>query len=249
MSGHNKWSSIKHKKAKEDAKKGKAFTKIIRMITVAARDGGGDPENNADLRTALDKANAVNMPKENIERAIKRGIGELEGVRYEASTLEGYGPNGVAIFVELLTDNRNRTIPAVRHTLNKFGGTLAEKGSVAWNFESKGMIMILRNKYEEDELMMTALECGAEDFITQDEYYIIYTDPKEFHKVKQKLEQQDIEIESAELTMIPKNTVNMNDNAQTVIKLINELEDNDDIQHVYANFEIDDEILERISDV
>ena len=168
MSGHNKWSSIKHKKAKEDAKKGKAFTKIIRMITVAARDGGGDPEKNADLRTALDKANAVNMPKENIERAIKRGIGELEGVRYEASTLEGYGPNGVALFVELLTDNRNRTIPAVRHTLGKFGGTLAAKGSVVWNFESKGMIMILRNKYDEDELMMTALECGAEDFITQD---------------------------------------------------------------------------------
>jgi YebC/PmpR family DNA-binding regulatory protein len=247
MSGHNKWSSIKHKKAKEDAKRGEIFTKIIREVIVAAREGGGDPELNPRLRSAIVKANSVNMPKDNIARAIKKGTGELEGVRYETVFYEGYGPGGVAILIEVLTDNKTRSVAAVRHVLSAHNGSLAEKGSVAWNFKKTGAIIIPQNNYDEDEIMLRALECGAEDFVSQDEYFIIYTDAKELNKVVTALEKENMRIESAQMDYVPQNTVPANQNAPQIIKLIGALEDLDDVQNVYANFQIDDEILEKLA--
>ncbi|MCK4359559.1 MAG: YebC/PmpR family DNA-binding transcriptional regulator [Candidatus Cloacimonetes bacterium] len=247
MSGHNKWASIKHKKAKEDAKRGKIFTKVIREIIVSARDGGGDPESNASLKNAIVRANAVNMPKDNIERAIKKGTGELEGVRYETVFYEGYGPGGVALYIQALTDNKTRSVAAIRHVFSVHNGSLAEKGSVAWNFKKTGSIMIPQNDYDEDEIMMKALDCGAEDFVAQDEFFIIYTDSKELNKVVTSLEKENIKIESAELDYIPQNTVPANDNASQIVKLVEALEDLDDVQNVYANFQIDDEILEKLT--
>lgn len=247
MSGHNKWASIKHKKAKEDAKRGKTFTKVIREIMVAAREGGGDPESNSSLKSAIVKANAVNMPKDNIERAIKKGTGELEGTRYETLFYEGYGPVGVALFIQVLTDNKARSVSAIRHVLSVNNGSLAEKGSVAWNFKKTGAIMVPQNDYDEDEIMMKALDCGAEDFVTQDEFFIIYTDAKELNQVVNALEKENIKIESAQLDYIPQNTVLANDKAAQIIKLVEALEDLDDVQNVYANFQIDDEILEKLT--
>ncbi len=247
MSGHNKWTSIKHKKAKEDAKRGKIFTKVIREIMVAAREGGGDLESNSSLKNAIVKANAVNMPKDNIERAIKKGTGELEGIRYETVFYEGYGPGGVALYIQTLTDNKTRSVAAIRHVFSVNNGSLAEKGSVAWNFKKTGAIMVPQNDYDEDEIMMKALDCGAEDFVTQDEFFIIYTDAKELNRVVNALDKENIKIESAQLDYIPQNTVLANDKAAQIIKLVEALEDLDDVQNVYANFQIDDEILEKLT--
>lgn len=247
MSGHNKWSSIKHKKAKEDAKRGKVFTKIIREIIVTARDGGGDPDLNPALRNAVNKATSGNMPKDNIERAIKKGTGELEGVNYEHIMYEGYAPGGVAMLIEAVTDNKQRTVAEVRHILSKHNGSLAEKGSVSWNFTQSGTILVAKEELDEDEFMMIALDAGAEDFSQEDEFFIITTNSKELYNVVHGLEKQGIKIDSADLEYVPQNTVPANDNASQVIKLIEALEELDDVQNVYANFQIDDDILEQVA--
>lgn len=247
MSGHNKWSSIKHKKAKEDAKRGKVFTKIIREIIVSARDGGGDPDLNPALRNAVNKATSGNMPKDNIERAIKKGTGELEGVNYEHIMYEGYAPGGVAMLIEAVTDNKQRTVAEVRHILSKHNGSLAEKGSVSWNFTQSGTILVAKEELDEDEFMMIALDAGAEDFSQEDEFFIITTNSKELYNVVHGLEKQRIKIDSADLEYVPQNTVPANDNASQVIKLIEALEELDDVQNVYANFQIDDDILEQVA--
>ncbi len=249
MSGHSKWSTIKHKKAAQDAKRGKIFTKLIKEITVAARLGGGDPAANPRLRAAIEAAKAQNMPKNNIERAIKKGTGELEGVSYEEVTYEGYGPGGVAVLVETITDNRQRTVAEVRHIFAKRGGSMGEPGSVAWIFEKKGLIVIEKSKVDEDTLMDVALEAGAEDIQDSGTEWEIETRPENLEKVKKALEDADIEILSAEVSMVPSNTIDIQDEkqAEQLMKLMNALEDNDDVQHVYANFDIPDELLEKVA--
>ncbi len=249
MSGHSKWSTIKHKKAAQDAKRGKIFTKLIKEITVAARLGGGDPAANPRLRAAIDAAKAQNMPKNNIERAVKKGTGELEGVSYEEVTYEGYGPGGVAVLVETITDNRQRTVAEVRHIFAKRGGSMGEPGSVAWIFEKKGLIVIEKSKVDEDTLMDVALEAGAEDIQDSGTEWEIETRPENLEKVKKALEDADIEILSAEVSMVPSNTIDIQDEkqAEQLMKLMNALEDNDDVQHVYANFDIPDELLEKVA--
>ncbi len=249
MSGHSKWSTIKHKKAAQDAKRGKTFTKLIKEITVAARLGGGDPSANPRLRAAIDAAKASNMPKSNIERAIKKGTGELEGVSYEEVTYEGYGPGGVALLVETITDNRQRTVAEVRHILSKRGGNMGEPGSVAWIFEKKGLIVIDKSKVDEDTLMTIALEAGAEDIKDSDSEWEVETAPETLSDVKAAIEAAGIEILSSEVTMVPGNTVTVEDEkqAQQLLALMNALEENDDVQHVYANFDIPDEILEQVA--
>ncbi len=249
MAGHSRWHNIKNKKAKADAIKGKMFTKVIKEITVAARLGGGDPEANPRLRMAIEKAREVNMPSENIERAIKRGTGELEGVNYEEVRYEGYGPEGVAIIVEATTDNRNRTTAEVRHIFSKYGGNLGSSGCVSFLFEDKGVINVEKSKYTEEEILEKALEAGAEDVITEDQdYYEIRTSVQDFYKVKENLEKMGVEIAKAELTKIPTTTVKITneETATKLMKLLDALEDNDDVQKVYANFDIPEEILEKI---
>ncbi len=249
MAGHSKWAQIKHKKARVDARRGKIFNKIIREITVAARLGGGNPEFNPRLRMAIEKAKEVNMPQDNIERAIKRGTGELEGVTYEQAIYEGYGPGGVAILVIALTDNKNRTTGEVRHIFSKYGGNLAGAGSVAWQFEEKGVIYIDKDKADEDTVMEIAIDAGAEDIKTEGDTYEIITEPKEFEAVRKAFEEAGIEISSASLTMIPQNTVKLEGKkAEQVLKLIDALEDNDDVQNVYANFDISDEVLASLAE-
>ncbi len=249
MSGHSKWSTIKHKKAAQDAKRGKIFTKLIKEITVAARLGGGDPAANPRLRAAIEAAKAANMPKNNIERAIKKGTGELEGVAYEEVTYEGYGPGGVAVLVETITDNRQRTVAEVRHIFAKRGGNLGEPGSVAWIFEKKGLIIVEKDKVDEDTLMAAALEAEAEDIQDSGSEWEIETSPEELAKVKKALTDQGIEILSAKVTMVPSNIVKIDDEkkAQQLIALMNALEENDDVQNVYANFDIPDKILEKVT--
>ncbi|ACN99649.1 conserved hypothetical protein [Sulfurihydrogenibium azorense Az-Fu1] len=249
MAGHSKWHNIKNKKAKMDAIRGKIFTKVIKEITVAARLGGGDPEANPRLRMAIEKAKEVNMPSENIERAIKRGTGELEGVNYEEVRYEGYGPEGVAIIVEATTDNRNRTTAEVRHIFSKYGGNLGSSGCVSFLFEDKGVINVEKSKYSEEEILEKALEAGAEDVITDDEdYYEIRTSVQDFYKVKENLEKMGVEIARAELTKIPTTTVKITneETATKLMKLLDALEDNDDVQKVYANFDIPEELLQKI---
>ncbi|MDP8204155.1 MAG: YebC/PmpR family DNA-binding transcriptional regulator [Candidatus Tenebribacter mawsonii] len=248
MSGHSKWSSIKHKKGAADAKRGKIFTKLVKEIIVAAKEGGGDQEMNPRLRLAVSTAKGANMPNANIERAIKRGTGELEGVNYEHFTYEGYGHNGVAIIVETLTDNKQRTVADVRHIFSKYGGNLAENGSVSYMFDQKGLIVIPENDLDEDEVMMASLDAGAEDLIVEDGNYLIYTAYSDLHSVLKKLEEAEYNIEKAELTRIPQNTINADEVAEKLLKLIDLLEDCDDVQKVYANFEISDEIFERLSE-
>lgn len=248
MSGHSKWSSIKHKKGAADAKRGKLFTKLVKEISVAAREGGGDEENNPRLRLAVSNARNANMPNSNIEKAIKKGTGDLEGVNYESYNYEGYGVGGVAIFLEALTDNNNRTVSEIRHIFSSHEGHLAESGSVAWMFEKKGIIMIKKDDLDEDELMMTALDAGAEDFDTEDEYYIIYTEYSQLHNVHENIKDNGYDIEKAELTRIPKNTVDADDHAGNLLRLIEELEDNDDIQKVYANYNISDSIMKEFTE-
>jgi len=246
MSGHNKWSSIKHKKAREDAKRGKIFTKLIREITVAAREGGGDVEGNPRLRAAVQTAKTANMPADNIKRAIQRGTGELPGVSYEAISYEGYGPGGVAVMVEVLTDNRNRTTAEIRHLFSKHGGNLGENGCVAWVFTRKGLLRIPREGGpDEDRLMEAALEAGVDDLDTEDpEYYSVYTAPDDLHRVKVQFEELGIPVESAEFDMEPSTEVRLEGKrAQQMVRLMNAFDDNDDVQNVWANFDIDDEVL------
>lgn len=247
MSGHSKWNSIKHKKAKVDAARGRIFTKIIKELTVAARMGGGDPATNPRLRGALAAAKSANMPSKNIDNAIKKGTGELPGVVYEDVSYEGYGPGGVAVFVEAVTDNKNRTVAEVRHVFGKYGGNLGENGSVAWMFERKGMITVAADSYTEDELMEIALECGAEDIVLEGELYEIYTAYEDFQEVRSALEEKSINMESAELTMIPQNTIKLEGKtAEHLMKLMSFLDEHDDVQNVHANFDIADEEMERI---
>ncbi len=250
MSGHNKWSTIKHKKAREDAKRGKVFTKIIREITVAARQGGGDPDSNPRLRSAVAAAKAANMPLDNLKRAIQRGTGELPGVTYEETSYEGYGPGGVAVMLECLTDNKNRTTPEVRHLFTKAGGNLGENGSVSWLFTRKGLILIPRSEgLDEDQVMEIALESGAEDLDTEDpEYFRVFTAADELHQVKEGIEAGGLTVESAEFDMEPSTTVKLEGKkAQQMIRLMEAFEDHDDVQNVWANFEMDDELLESLS--
>jgi len=249
MSGHSKWSTIKHKKAAQDAKRGKIFTKLIKEITVAARLGGGDPGANPRLRAAIDAAKAQNMPKNNIERAIKKGTGELEGVAYEEVTYEGYGPGGVAVLVETITDNRQRTVADVRHIFAKRGGSMGEPGSVAWIFEKKGLIILEKDKVDEDTLMDAALEAGAEDIQDSGSEWEIETRPENLGAVKKALEEAGIAILSAKVTLVPSNTIEIQDvkQAEQLLNLMNALEENDDVQNVYANFDIPDEVLEKVA--
>ncbi len=248
MAGHSKWAQIKHKKAKVDAQRGKIFTKLIREIMVAARMGGGDPDHNPRLRLAIDRAKSYNMPMENIERAIKKGTGELEGVKYENAIFEGYGPGGVAILVVALTDNKNRTTGEIRHLFSKHGGNLGSPGSVAWQFKERGFIVIDKAAADEDTVLEIALEAGAEDVVTGEDSYEVYTDPKEFENVKKAFEERGIPLSQAEITMFPQSTVKLGEkDAEKVLKLINALEEHDDVQHVYANFDIPDEILQKVA--
>lgn len=248
MSGHSKWAGIKHKKAAVDAKRGKEFAKLSRLITVAAKEGGGDPEHNAALAEAIQKAKDANMPKENIERAIKRGIGVgNEAENYYHVTYEGYGPAGVAIYVTVLTDNKNRSAADVRHIFDKAGGKLGTDGSVSWIFERKGVIFVDASRYSEDEVMMAAIEAGAEDVIAEGNTYEIRTDPTQFMAVRRGLEEAGIEYTSAQLTMIPKTTVALNEEeARKTLRLLDALEDHDDVQEVFANFDIPDHIMEAL---
>lgn len=246
MSGHNKWSTIKHKKAATDAKRGKIYTRIVKEIILAAKNGG-DPDTNPRLRTAINTAKQANMPRENIERAIKRGTGELEGVAYEEVTYEGYGHNGVGIVVDVLTDNKNRTVADVRHAFSKFGGAMAEAGAVSWNFDQRGYFTVPVEELDEDEFMMAALDAGAEDIQKSEDVFEVFTSPTEFHAVLSNMEKAGFKIENAELTKIPKTTVNADEVADKLMKLIDVLEDLDDVQKVYANFEFSDEVMARLN--
>lgn len=250
MAGHSKWHNIRHKKAKMDAKRGQIFTKLIREITVAAREGGGDPEFNPRLRMAIEKAKQHNMPAENIERAIKKGIGELEGVTYEEVSYEGYGPEGVAIIVECLTDNRNRTTGEIRHIFSKHGGNLGTSGCVSFMFEDKGIILVSKEGLDEETIFEKAIEAGAEDVIMDDEnYYEIRTAPTDLYSVKENLEKEGLKVEKAELTKIPTTTVEVKsqETAEKLMKLLEALEDQDDVQKVYSNFEISDELMSKFA--
>lgn len=247
MSGHSKWSTIKHKKGAADAKRGKIFTKVIKEITVAARIGGGDIDGNPRLRLAVQKAKEVNMPQENVTRAIKKGTGELEGVQYEETSYEGYGPGGVAIFMEVMTDNKNRTVGELRATLGKNGGNMGANGCVAWIFELKGLITVKTSEKGEEQLLELAIDAGADDMQTVDDYYEITTSVESFEPVRKAIEDAGIEIQSSELTRIPQNTVNVEEKyCKSLLRLMDTLEDHDDIQKVYSNFEITDEIMATI---
>ncbi len=248
MSGHSKWSSIKHKKGAEDAKRGQLFSKLSRGIMVAAKEGGGNPEMNIALANAIDKAKGYSMPKDNIERAIKRGTGESGGVVFENITYEGYGVNGVAVMVDVMTDNRNRAASDVRRIFTRAGGSLGTTGSVGWMFERKGVINVNRDTgVEEDDLLEIALEAGAEDMSAEDDHFEITTDVEGFRGVLEGLQAKEIAFASAEMTMLPKNTVQLDkEGAKKILRLIDALEENDDVQEVYSNFDIPDEILEEL---
>jgi YebC/PmpR family DNA-binding regulatory protein len=248
MSGHSKWHSIKHKKAKVDAARGRIFTKLIREITVAARVGGGDLNGNPRLRTAVLAAKAVNMPADNIDRAIKKGTGELEGVRYEEITYEGYGPGGVAVMVEVVTDNKNRTVGEIRKLFSKNAGNLGESGCVAFTFHKKGYIQVEASTVDEDKLMTIALDAGAEDMQREESLFAVTTTPKDFEKVRDAIAKSGIKPVSSEVTMVPTTNVKLEGKqAEQMIRLMEELEEHDDVQHVYANFDIPEEILAAAS--
>ncbi len=240
MAGHSKWKQIKHYKAATDAKRGAKFTKLIREITVAAKQGGGDPGGNPRLRTAIDTAKAASMPKENIERAIKKGTGELEGVDYVEVLYEAYGPGGVALMIQALTDNSTRTVAEVRHRLSRGGGNMGATNSVAWMFERKGQLYLDATKYDEDETLEAALEAGASDFVREDDQYVISTEVASFHAVKSALEARGVEAVDSEIAWIPKQTVRVEgSDAQSLLKLIEALDELDDVQKVDANFDMD----------
>jgi len=247
MSGHSKWSTIKRKKGATDARRGKIFTKLIKEITVAARSGAGDPESNPRLRTAILAAKAENMPKENIERAIKKGTGELEGVSYEEVIYEGYGPGGAAVLVECLTDNKNRTAADVRHTFSRGGGSLGAAGCVAWMFEKKGFFVLRKDGVDEEALMEVALEAGAEDVRDEGTSFEVVTAPEDFEPVKRSLDGKGLKCGVSEVTMLPQNTIKLEGKeAEQMLRLMEGLEDLDDVQKVYSNFDVSDETLEKL---
>lgn len=242
MSGHSKWHSIKHKKAAADAKRGKLFTKIIRELSIAARTGGGDPDANPRLRKAVADARAVNMPADNIKRAIQKGTGQLEGTAYEEVSYEGYGPGGVAIFVEAMTDNKNRTVSELRHIFSKNGGNIGESGCVAWMFKRKGYIVVASEEVPEDKLLDIVSEAGAEDFRLDGSNYEVITDPDDYDSVVDALKKNNITSETSSIGYVPQNYVKLGGKqAQQLLRLMEELEDHDDVQHVWANFDIDEE--------
>ncbi len=249
MSGHSKWSTIKRKKGAIDAKRGKIFTRLIKEITVAARHGGGDPEGNPRLRTAVNAAKVENMPKDNIARAIKKGTGEIAGEVYDEILYEGYGPGGVAVLVECMTDNRNRTVADVRHFFAKSNGNLGEFGCVSWMFDKKGLILVERGKTSEEEMLDIALEAGAEDVVEEENEFQIFTAPEEFETVRAALEEQGLTLLEASVSMVPKNTIEVTDEkiARSLLKLMESLEDHDDVQNIYSNFDIDDALMEQLS--
>ena len=246
MAGHSKWANIKHRKGAQDAKRGKIFTKIIKELTVAARIGGGDPDANPRLRTAIDKAKQANMPKDNMDRAIKKGTGDLDGVNYEEGIFEGYGPGGVALIVEFLTDNRTRTVADVRHIFSKYAGNMGVSGSVAFLFDRKGLISFSPDN-DFEQIFEIALESGAEDVRDEGDIYEVITDPGDFIEVRDAMAAAGLQWETAEATMIPQNQVQLEGKpAETMLKLMDALEDNDDVQNVYANFDISEEELAKI---
>jgi len=240
MAGHSKWKQIKRKKAVTDARRASSWTKVIREITVAAKSGGGDPGGNPRLRTAIDAAKAVNMPNDNIDRAIKKGTGELEGSVYEELTYEGYGPGGAAIFIEVTTDNANRTVAEIRHAFSRNGGNLGATNSVAWMFDRKGQIYMDAARRDEDSALEAALDAGAEDFVREGDQYVITTTPPQFHAVQDALKSRGLAIDSAELAMVPKNTVKVEGtDAERILRLVETLEELDDVSKVFSNFDID----------
>jgi YebC/PmpR family DNA-binding regulatory protein len=248
MAGHSKWKQIKHKKAAQDAKRGARFTKIIKEITIAARQGGGDPEGNPRLRTAIENAKANNMPADNIDRAIKKGTGELEGVMYEEATYEGYGPGGAAIMVQVTSDNLNRTVASIRHLFSKNGGNLGAPNSVAWMFQKKGQLCLDAAKYPEDEVFELVLEAGAEDIATEQGQHLITTEPTQLEAIRATLETRGIVIEEAEIALIPLNTVKVESKeAERLLRLADALEEHDDVSKVFSNFDIDQETLAAVT--
>lgn len=248
MSGHSKWSSIKHRKGAQDARKGRIFSKLIREVMVAARLGGGDPGANPRLKAAIGAAKAENMPKENIERAIKKGTGEIEAATFEDAIYEGYGPGGVAVLVEVLTDNKHRTVADIRHMFSKNGGSLGESGCVSWMFEKKGLIVFEKGSVDEERLLDVVLEAGAEDIKEEETTFSVISPVSQFENVKQAVEKAGLQYSVAEISMIPKGTVKLEDNkAEQMVRLMEALEDCDDVNHVYANFDIPDRILEAMS--
>jgi YebC/PmpR family DNA-binding regulatory protein len=247
VAGHSKWKQIKRKKAVTDARRGAHFTKLIKEITVAARQGGGDPAGNARLRTAIDAAKAANMPADNIDRAVKKGTGALEGVQYEEVTYEGYGPGGAAIFIEVTTDNAKRTVADIRHLFTRFDGNLGTNGSVAWMFEKRGQILVPTAKFDEDATLEAALEAGALDVTTEGEHYVVTTEAHDFHAVQEALERHGIGWDSAEIALIPKSTVRVEGrDAEKLIKLVEALEEHDDVARVSSNFDVDLEALAEV---
>ncbi len=249
MSGHSHWAGIRYKKAAVDAKRGKIWSKVARMIIVAAKNGGGDPAANLSLRYAIDKAKAANMPKDTIEKAIKKGTGEVEGVRFEEVVYEGYGPGGAAIMVEALTDNRNRTTPEIKRLFEKHGGSLGTGGCVNWMFSKKGLITVSTDEIDEEQLLEIALNAGADDMENTGEVYEITCDPGAYEKLKETLKEKEIPTQVAEISMVPQNTVPVGEEgtARKIISLMEGFEDHDDVQNTYANFNIPDEIIARIS--
>jgi len=248
VSGHSKWSTIKRKKGAIDAKRGKIFTRLAKEIIIAAKIGGGDPAGNPRLRTAIAAAKSENMPKDNIEKAIKKGTGELEGVNYEEYTYEGYGPGGVAILVEVMTDNKNRTLPEVRAAFNKNNGNMGEAGSVAWMFENKGITVIETSAVDEDTLMELALDAGADDIVKEGDIYEVYSEPSVFEDVTAAIEEAGIKPLSAEVTLTPTNSIKLEGKeAEQVLRLVDKLEDLDDVQKVHANFDISEDMLESLN--
>ena len=248
MSGHSKWATIKRKKGKADAERGRMFTRLIKEITVAARAGGGDADGNPRLRTAIATAKAANMPADNIKRAVQKGTGELPGVSYEEVTYEGYGPNGVAVYIECLTDNKKRTVSEIRHLFSRYNGNLGENGCVAWMFDKKGIINVDAKVADEDSLLEIALEAGASDFTNLGDIYEIMTPAGELETVRAAIEAKSIPVASAEATMIPQNTIKLDEKpAETMLKLYEALEEHDDVQNVYANFDIDEKVMEKLA--
>lgn len=247
MSGHSKWATTKHKKAAIDSKRGKIFTKVIKEITVAARVGGGDPDGNARLRTVIQKAKEANMPADNIKKAIQKGTGELPGVNYEEAVFEGYGTGGIAILVSIMTDNRNRTVPEIRHMFSKHGGNMGEAGCVSWMFDKKGYIVVEGGKVDEEKLMSLIVEAGAEDMRRDGDNFEVITAPGDLENVKKTIEDGGITVALSEVTMLPQNYMELDDkSAMQVLKLIEALEDHDDVQNVYSNLNVRDEVLEKI---
>ena len=249
MAGHSKWANIKHRKATSDAKRGKVFTRIAKELTIAARDGGGDPEANPRLRLVIQQARAANMPNDNIDRAIKRGTGELGGQRLEQFMLEGYGPGGIGILIECVTDNRNRTVADVRHLLSRNGGSMADAGSVAWNFSRKSVIAIDKAGTNEDDVLVAVIDAGAEDVKEEEETFDVYAEPENFDAVREALETTEHSIKEAKLAFVPNQSVELTDgNAASALKLLDALDDADDVQNVFSNAEISDEELAKIEE-